>query len=319
MRDPPALESGPRCECRRYTSAWRPALDVHLIDGTYELFRHFYALPSARDRDGREVAAVRGVIGSVLGMVNGGATHLGVATDHVIESFRNGLWPGYKTGAGIDPDLLAQFPLLEEALAALGIAVWPMIEFEADDALAAAAKKAALDSQVERVIICTPDKDLAQSVRGTRVVQMNRRTRTIRDEAGVVAKFGVLPESIPDYLALVGDASDGYPGLPGWGAKSTAAVLAKYRHLEAIPPDWTGWRVNASNPGALARTLDRERDRALLFRDLATLRTDIDLFESVEDLRWRGPTPAFAGLAKSFDSAVTAVGREGHEAHEDSR
>jgi 5'-3' exonuclease len=238
-------------------------------------------------------------------MVNGGATHLGVATDHVIESFRNDMWPGYKTGAGIDPDLLAQFPLLEEALAALGVAVWPMVEFEADDALAAAAKKADSDPRVMRVIICTPDKDLAQSVRGTRVVQMNRRTRTIRDEAGVVAKFGVLPESIPDYLALVGDASDGYPGLPGWGAKSTAAVLAKYRHLESIPADWSEWRVNASSPAALARTLDRERDRALLFRDLATLRTDIDLFGSVEDLQWRGPTPAFRELAKRFDHALT--------------
>ena len=267
-------------------------MDVHLIDGTYELFRYFYALPSARDADRREVAAVRGVVASVLGMITGGATHVAVATDHVIESFRNRLWGGYKTGDGIDPDLLAQFPLLEEALAAAGIVVWPMIEFEADDALAAAAEIAARDPRVERVVICTPDKDLAQSVRGTRVVQMNRRTRTVRDEAGVIAKFGVRPESIPDYLALVGDAADGYPGLAGWGAKSTAAVLAKYRHLESIPADWREWSVNASSPAALANTLSRERDRAFLFRTLATLRTDIDLFESVDELRWVGPAAA---------------------------
>jgi 5'-3' exonuclease len=267
-------------------------VDVHLIDGTYELFRYFYALPSARDADRREVAAVRGVVASVLGMITGGATHVAVATDHVIESFRNRLWGGYKTGDGIDPDLLAQFPLLEEALAAAGIVVWPMIEFEADDALAAAAEIAARDPRVERVVICTPDKDLAQSVRGTRVVQMNRRTRTVRDEAGVIAKFGVRPESIPDYLALVGDAADGYPGLAGWGAKSTAAVLAKYGHFESIPADWREWHVNATNAAALANTLSRERDRAFLFRTLAMLRTDIDLFESVDQLRWVGPAAA---------------------------
>jgi len=226
-------------------------VDVYLIDGTYELFRHFYALPSARDEDGREVAAVRGVLMSVLAMVNGGVTHIGVATDHVIESFRNQLWAGYKTGEGIDPNLKAQFPLLEEALSALGVTVWPMIEFEADDALAAAADIAAADSSVGRVVICTPDKDLAQSVRGTRIVQMIRRGNTIRDEAGVVAKFGVRPESIPDYLALVGDSSDGYPGLRGWGPKSAAAVLAKYGHFEQVPEDWATWRVNASNAGAL--------------------------------------------------------------------
>jgi 5'-3' exonuclease len=280
-------------------------MEVFLIDGTYELFRYFYAMPSARDRDGREVAGVRGVVGSVLGMINGGVTHLAVATDHVIESFRNDLWPGYKTGAGIDPDLYAQFPLLEEALMAMGVATWPMVEFEADDALAAGAVAAANDSRVERVVICTPDKDLAQSVRGTRIVQMNRRTRAIRDESGVVAKFGVQPTSIPDYLALVGDPADGYPGLPGWGAKSTAAVLARYHHLESIPADPAAWGVNAANPGALARTLDRERDRAFLFRDLATLRTDIHLFDSIDELEWKGPTPAFAPLAKGFDAAVT--------------
>ena len=272
------------------------------------MFRHYYALPSAREWDGREIAAVRGVVASVLGMVSGGATHLAVATDHVIESFRNGLWPGYKTGAGIEPDLLRQFQLLEEALSAAGIVVWPMVEFEADDALAAGAAAAARDARVDRVIICTPDKDLAQCVRGERVVQLNRRTRVTRDEAGVIQKFGVPPASIPDYLALVGDAADGYPGLPGWGAKSAAAVLARFLHLESIPSDWREWRVNATHASALAQTLSRERDRALLFRTLATLRTDIALFEAVDELKWNGPTPAFAALAARFDAAETEPG-----------
>ena len=277
---------------------------VHVIDGTYELFRHFYALPSARDAQGREVAAVRGVVSSVLGMIRGGeATHLGVATDHVIESFRNKLWFGYKTGEGIPPALHSQFPLLEEALAALGVAVWPMIEFEADDALASAAHAAAADSRVERVIICTPDKDLAQCVRGTRVVQFNRRTRVRWDEPGVVAKFGVPPASIPDYLALVGDSSDGYPGLPGWGPKSTAAVLARFGHLERIPENWRDWHANATNAPRLAETLAAHRDRALLFRTLATLRSDIPLFRNVDELKWTGPKPEFAALAASFDKA----------------
>ena len=284
-------------------------MDVHLIDGTYELFRHYYALPSARDKDGREIAAVRGVVASVLGMITGGATHVAVATDHVIESFRNGLWPGYKTGAGVDPDLLAQFPLLEEALSAAGVVVWPMVEFEADDALAAGAVAAARDEGVGRVIICTPDKDLAQCVSGTRIVQLNRRTRLIRDENGVIQKFGVAPASIPDYLALVGDAADGYPGLPGWGAKSSAAVLAKFAHIESIPADCREWRVNAANASALARTLAAERDNALLFRTLATLRTDIALFDDVEELRWTGPTPDFPAFAARFDEAVTEDGR----------
>ncbi|HJR58727.1 MAG TPA: 5'-3' exonuclease H3TH domain-containing protein [Vicinamibacterales bacterium] len=278
---------------------------VHLIDGTYELFRHYYAVPSARDADGREVGAVRGVVASILGMINRGATHLGVATDHVIESFRNGLWPGYKTSAGIDPDLLAQFPLLEEAVTALGVRLWAMVEFEADDALAAAAERAALDSRVEKVFICTPDKDLAQCVRGERVVQVIRRTGVEIDEAGVVKKFGVPPASIPDYLALVGDAADGYPGLPGWGAKSTAAVLAKFGRLELIPADWKAWRVNAASAATLALTLDRERDRAFLFRDLATLRTNIPVFASVDELEWKGPTDRFPPLAARFDAART--------------
>ena len=231
-------------------------MEVFLIDGTYELFRHYYALPPAKDADGREVAAVRGVVQSVLAMITGGARYVGVATDHVIESFRNDLWPGYKTGAGVEPELYAQFTLLEEALAAAGIAVWPMTEFEADDALASAAAIAARDARVDRVVICTPDKDLAQCVQGTRVVQTNRRTRTTFDEAGIRAKFGVSPASSPDYLALVGDAADGYPGLRGWGAKSTAAVLARFGHLEAIPMDPALWSVNATNSGALAKTLD---------------------------------------------------------------
>jgi len=280
-------------------------LDVYLIDGTYELFRHYYALPSARDRQGNEVGAVRGVLTSVLGMLKGGVTHIAVATDHVIESFRNDLWPGYKTGDGIDPDLLAQFPLLEETLTAAGIAVWPMVEFEADDALASAAALASADPSVDRVIICTPDKDLAQSVRGERVVQLNRRTRVTLDEKGVIGKFGVPPESIPDYLALVGDAADGYPGLPGWGAKSSAAVLAKFRHLEAIPASASDWQVNVASSGALAATLAEQLENAFLFRTLATLRRDIQLFDDIAELKWTGPMGALDVLAARFDAAVT--------------
>jgi 5'-3' exonuclease len=279
-------------------------MDVHLIDGTYELFRHFYGVPRARDAAGQEVGAVRGVVSSVLGLVNSGATHVGVATDQVIESFRNELWPGYKTGAGIDPDLWAQFPLLEEALMALGVVVWPMVEFEADDALASAAELAARDAGVDHVFICTPDKDLAQSVRGTRVVQLIRRTRTVQDEAAVVAKFGVTPASIPDYLALVGDSSDGYPGLKGWGPKSASTVLARFIHLESIPPDPVEWHLNVANAATLAKTLVRERDRAYLFRDLARLRTDLPLFDSVGELKWSGPTPAFAQVAARLDGAT---------------
>ena len=285
-------------------------MDIYLVDGTYELFRHYYALPPAKDADGREVAAVRGVLASVLGMIRGGATHIAVATDHVIESFRNGLWPDYKTSDGVEPDLLAQFPLLEEVLIAAGVVVWPMVEFEADDALAAA-KTADQDARVARVIICTPDKDLAQSVRGTRVVQLNRRTQVTIDEAGVVQKFGVSPASIPDYLALVGDAADGYPGLPGWGAKSTAAVLAKFVHLESIPSDSREWHVNVASTSTLAATLARERDRAMLFRKLATLRTDIPLFGDIDRLRWNGPTAAFDEIAARLDAARTEKTRPG--------
>jgi 5'-3' exonuclease len=288
---------------------WEFDLKIHLIDGTYELFRHYFALPSAKDRDGREIAAVRGVVASVLGMVSEGATHLAVATDHVVESFRNNLWPGYKTSEGVPADLLAQFPLLEEVLIAAGIVVWPMVEFEADDALAAGAALAAQDDRVEQVVICSPDKDLAQCVRGTRIVQLNRRTNTICDEAGVLQKFGVSPASIPDYLALVGDSADGYPGLSGWGAKSTAAVLAKFLHLESIPAGSDEWKVNAANASALAATLVRERENALLFRTLATLRTDISLFSNVDELRWTGPTAAFTSFAEKMDAAAQGGGR----------
>jgi len=281
-----------------------PFLIIHLIDGTYELFRHYYAVPKAQDNSGIEVAAVRGVLGSIRGMLNSRvSTHIGVATDHVIESFRNDMWPGYKTGEGIEPDLLSQFHLLEETLSAFGVVVWPMVEHEADDALAAAAVKAAADPRVTQVRICTPDKDLAQAVSGTRIVQEDRLRRTIRDEAGVVAKFGVAPASIPDYLALVGDSSDGYPGLPGWGAKSAAAVLAKFGHIENIPADWRTWGVNCARPGALSIVLEKDRELAMLFRDLATLRTDVPVFASVDELEWHGPTPAFQAIKTRLDSA----------------
>lgn len=279
-------------------------MHVHLVDGTYELFRYYHAVPPARDQDGQEVAAVRGVLHSLLAMVRMGATHVGVATDHVIESFRNDLWPGYKTGAGIPPDLWSQFPLLEDALAAAGFVVWPMIEVEADDALATAARVAAADERVTQVHVCTPDKDLAQCVRGTRVVQEHRRTRVTVDEAGVVARFGVPPTSIPDYLALVGDAADGYPGVRGWGAKSAAAVLAHYRHLEAIPEDFRTWQANPANPAALARNLAAQREEAFLFRTLATLREDVPLVTDVESLRWTGPTERFGALAARLNEAT---------------
>jgi 5'-3' exonuclease len=277
---------------------------VHLIDGTYELFRHFYGIRRFRKTD-PPFGAVVGVLNMIAKMIEDGATHLGVATDHVIESFRNDLWPGYKTGAGIERALLAQFHPLEDALVSMGVVVWPMVEFEADDALAAGAAAAALDAKVEQVIICTPDKDLAQCVRGTRVVQLNRRTRVIVDEAGVIAKFGVMPASIPDYLALVGDSADGYPGLPGWGAKSSASVLAKFCHLESIPKDSRDWGVKVTSASTLAATLCRDWDKAILFRQLATLRTDIKLFDDVDELRWQGPTPAYDAIAAQLDAAIT--------------
>ncbi len=267
-------------------------MDVHLIDGTYELYRHFFAVPSYKDAQGREIGAVRGVVSSIRGMINEGATHLGVATDHVVESFRNQMWPGYKTGEDIEPELFAQFPLLEEALTAFGVKVWAMVDFEADDALASAAAKAAADPRVERVVICSPDKDLSQCVRGTRVVQFDRVRRAMRDEAGVIAKFGVPPASIPDYLALVGDSADGFPGLKGWGAKSASVVLARYGHLEQIPDDAGAWDVKVTRAAVLAQTLAAERERAYLFRDLATLRTEVPVFASVDELKWTRPPAA---------------------------
>ena len=272
-------------------------MDVYLIDGTYELFRHFYALPSARDRDGREVGAVRGVLASMLGMINGGTRYIGVATDHVIESFRNRLWSGYKTGAGIDPDLFAQFPLLEEALTALGIATWPMVEYEADDALGAGAAMAASDPRVEQVVICTPDKDIAQAVVGRRVVQLDRRRRILWDEVGVVERLGVLPKSVPDYLALTGDSADGFPGLRGWGPRSASAVLSRFGHLEQIPARAADWGGAVRGAERLAATLVAERDRALLFRHIATLSAEAPVNRTVDELAWRGARPEFAAMA----------------------
>jgi len=251
---------------------------VHLVDGTYELFRHFYGLRRFVKGSDPPLGAVTGVLRTVLQMIEQGATHVGVATDHVIESFRNELWADYKTGAGIEPALRAQFHPLEEALAAMGVVVWPMVELEADDGLASAAHLAGSDPRVEKVCIWTPDKDLAQCVRGDRIVQLDRRGNTIRDEAAVIAKFGVRPELIPDYLALVGDAADGYPGIPGIGAVSAARLLNRHGPIEAFPPD----------------VLRDTRERALLFKTLATLRTDADLFRDVEELRWSGPHDAFA-------------------------
>lgn len=278
---------------------------VHLIDGTYELFRHFFALPSHADERGTDVAALRGVTGSVLNLLESGATHVGVATDHVIESFRNELYPGYKTGEGIEPALRAQFEPLEEALRALGVAVWPMIELEADDALASAAAVADRDARVEQILICTPDKDLAQCVRDRRVVQVDRRRDLVRDELGVIDKFGVPPASIPDLLALVGDTADGFPGIPGWGMRSAAAVLTRYAHVENIPDDARDWEVSLRGAARLAASLAERRGDAMLFKDLATLRTTAEV-GAVDDWRWRGPTAEFAALCRRLRSDVLA-------------
>lgn len=277
-------------------------MKIHLVDGTYELFRHFYAVPAQRDREGREIGAARAVLASLLGLLEEGATHVGVATDHVIESFRNRLYPGYKTGEGIDPALRSQFELCEEVLAAAGLRVWPMIEHEADDALASAAATAAADPRVSQVLLCTPDKDLAQCVVGTRVVQLDRRKRETRDADGVRARFGVPPESIPDYLALVGDTADGFPGLPGFGPRSAAALLARYGHLEAIPADAARWDPPLRGGPRLAATLARQRDEALLFRRLATLVRDVPQLGQVDGWRWQGPTPAFAAVCERLQA-----------------
>ena len=268
-------------------------MNVHLIDGTYELFRHFFGVPPAADVSGQEIGAVRGVLASVLSMIERGATHIGVATDHVVESFRNKLYPGYKTSEGVAPELLSQFPILEEALEAMGVMVWAMVYFEADDALASAAGKAAQDHHVRQVLICTPDKDLSQCVVGSRVVQLDRRRDVLRDEAGVVARFGVMPQSIPDFLAVVGDSADGFPGVPGWGLKAAALTLSQYPHLEDIPKDWRDWHLSIRRARLLSESLRNSWNDALLFRTLATLRLDVPVFDTVEDLRWKGPRPNF--------------------------
>lgn len=272
-------------------------VDVHLIDGTYELFRHFFAVPSRKGADGSEVGALRGVLGNIVMLLEGGATHVAVATDHVVESFRNDLWPGYKDGSGIDPDLLSQFHPTEEALELLGVAVWPMVEFEADDAMAAGAVMAADDDRVRQVVICTPDKDLGQCV-GGKVVQWDRRADEIIDVAGVEAKFGVSPESIPDYLGLVGDSADGFPGLKGWGAKSTSVMLSHYGHIENIPDSHDDWEPKVRGAAGLAATLAGERELALLFRRIATVRTDAPVSDSVDELAWRGPRRGFEELCE---------------------
>lgn len=279
-------------------------MNIYLIDGTYELFRHFFAVPSAKDENGQEIGAVRGVLNSVLSMIESGASHLGVATDHIVESFRNDLYPGYKTSEGVAPELLSQFPVLEEALEAMGVVVWPMIEFEADDALASAAAKAANDERVSKVFICTPDKDLAQCVAGKRVVQLDRRQNIERDEVGVIEKFGVRPESIPDYLAVVGDSADGYPGIAGWGAKAAAAVFSNYPHLEDVPKDWQAWPPSIRRGKALAESLFSGWEEALLFRTLAALRQDAPVFQTIEGLNWTGPRPEFEEVCRRMKSVA---------------
>ncbi len=288
-------------------------MDLHLVDGTYELFRHFFAVPAATDVNGREIGAVRGVLRSMLYMIERGATHIGVATDHVVESFRNDLYDGYKTSEGVPPELLSQFPILEESLEAMGVKVWPMVYFEADDALASAAAKGALDERVRQVIICTPDKDLAQCVVGTRIVQLDRRRDILRDELGVIAKFGVKPASIPDYLAVVGDSADGFPGVAGWGEKGAALTLSRYPRLEDIPKDWRAWHPSITSARRLATSLFAAWDDALLFRTLATLRLDAPVFETIDELRWTGPRPAFEDVCRVmgspdlYDRAVSAT------------
>lgn len=278
-------------------------MQVHLVDGTYELFRYHFALPSHVTADGQEVAATRGVAGSMLQLLEEGATHVGIATDHIIESFRNELYAGYKSGEGIDPELHSQFPLLEELLDALGFTVFAMVEYEADDALGAAAQVAAADDRVEQVLICTPDKDLGQCV-GGKVVQLDRRKGAVSGPAEVEAKFGVPPASIADYLGLVGDTADGFPGLPGWGAKSAATVLARYGHLEDIPSDPADWDVTVRGAAKLAATLREQFDDALLFRLIATIRTDAPTIAEVDELRWTGPKPELAEVARRLDAPL---------------
>lgn len=277
-------------------------MQVHLVDGTYELFRQFFGRPGHTNSEGTEVGATRAVLRNMLAMLSDGATHIGVATDSVVESFRNDLYAGYKTGEGMDPEIRAQFPMLDEGLVALGLATFAMIEYEADDAMASAAMVAAADPAVERVLICTPDKDLAQCVVDGRIVQFDRRKDKIFEVADVVEKFGVLPESIPDWLGLVGDAADGFPGLPGWGAKSASTVLARYKHIEDIPLAAGQWDITVRGGAKLAKTLADHMADALLFRRIATLETDAPSITKVEELRWRGPTPELAEVAARLDA-----------------
>jgi 5'-3' exonuclease len=273
---------------------------VHLVDGTYELYRHYFAVPPRKDEMGIEIGAMRGVISSMVALLRGGATHVGVATDHVIESFRNDLYDGYKKGEGVEPDLLVQFHPLEEALRELGLVVWAMDEYEADDAMASAVSRVLGDKRTGRVHICSPDKDLAQCVSARRVVMLDRRRDVMMDEDGVRAKFGVSPWSIPDYLALVGDSADGYPGVPRWGAKSTATVLSRYRFLEDIPKDHERWTVKVRGAASLAASLVEHWGEALLFRDLSTLRTDALPSFSLDELEWKRPRHGFAALCEQL-------------------
>ena len=276
-------------------------MKIHLIDGTYELFRGFYGPPPRKAPDGREVGATVGLLQSLLALLaDPSVTHLGCAFDHVVESFRNDLFSGYKTGEGIDPDLLAQFALAEKAVAALGIVVWPMVEFEADDALATAALRFQQDPAVDQVVICSPDKDLAQLVSQERVVCWDRRRDLVYDEEAVIEKYGVAPHSIPDWLALVGDAADGIPGVPAWGAKSSAAVLSRYHHLESIPSELERWDIQVRGAHRLHENLMAHRDEAFLYRRLTTLRTDVPLSETLAGLRWQGPRADFAEFCRSL-------------------
>jgi 5'-3' exonuclease len=280
---------------------------IHLVDGTYELFRHYYALPSHVNSDGQEVAATRGVVRSIFNMLRDGASHIAVATDHIVESFRNDLWPDYKDGTGIEPDLFSQFGLLEDALRAAGIPVWAMVEYEADDGLGAGAAMATADDRVEQVLICTPDKDLAQCVSGTRIVQLDRRKRAVIDEQGVIEKYGVAPKSIPDYLALVGDDADGFPGLPGWGAKSSSVLLAHYGHIEEIPRSAEDWDVTVRGAARLAATLSEELELALLFRRIATIAVEAPVSDSVDELEWTGPLVGFDAVCDTLDAPELAA------------
>ena len=277
---------------------------IHLVDGTYELFRNHFGAPPRQAPDGRQVGATLGLVRSLLMLVSTpGVTHVACAFDHVIESFRNNLYGGYKTSAGVDPDLLAQFPLAEEVVAALGVVVWPMVEFEADDAMATAVKRFGKNKSVEQIVLCSPDKDLAQLVSGSRVVAWDRRRDIVLDAGGVLDKFGVPPHSIPDWLALVGDSADGFPGLPGWGAKSASAVLLRFEHLEAIPDDAGKWGLREISPGRAARlaeTLSQRREEAGLYRQLATLRQDVPLQEKLGDLKWQGAHHRLKALAQSL-------------------